>query len=106
MAIQNRRGQASDFVPSKLLPGEFAVVQSGDSNTTDGKAAYLAFASGSVKRLITDGDIDALTYDLENDIESVSGDLEELASTVGNVSSTAESALIHANANHAAISNI
>lgn len=106
MAIQNRRGQASDFVPSKLLPGEFAVVQSGDSNTTDGKAAYLAFASGSVKRLITDGDIDALTYDLENDIESVSGDLEELASTVGNVSSTAESALIQANANQAAISNL
>lgn len=106
MAIQNRRGQASKFVPSKLLPGEFAVVQSGDSSTTDGKALYLAFDSGSVKRLVTETDITSLTYDLENDIESVSGDLEELASTVGNVSSTAESALIQANANQAAISTL
>lgn len=51
MAIQNRRGIYTDFDPSKLKPGEFAVVQSGDTTSTDGKAIYICVSAGNVKRL-------------------------------------------------------
>ena len=51
MAIRNRRGSASDFVPTKLVGAEFAVVQSGDENTSDGKALYLAVTDGQAKRI-------------------------------------------------------
>lgn len=58
MAIQNRRGVYSDFTPSKMVPGELAVVQSGDPNNTSGKAVYAAFgASGDVKRLASEDDL-------------------------------------------------
>ena len=52
MAIQNRRGAYTDFDSSKAVAGELLVVLSGDENTTDGKAVYIAFASGDVKRLV------------------------------------------------------
>lgn len=51
MAIQNRRGAYVDFDPTKMVAGEFAVVQSGDENTDDGKALYVAPTTGSVKRI-------------------------------------------------------
>lgn len=51
MAIQNRRGAYVDFDPTKMVAGEFAVVQSGDENTDDGKALYLALETGAVKRI-------------------------------------------------------
>lgn len=51
--IQHRRGAYTDYDPTKLLPGEMAVVQSGDPNSTDGKAVYIATAAGNVKRLAT-----------------------------------------------------
>lgn len=57
MAIQNRRGQYTDFDPAKMVAGELAVVQSGDPNTSDGKAVYVAFQSGTSKRLATYDDI-------------------------------------------------
>ena len=53
MAIQNRRGKYGDFDPTKMRPGEFAVVQTNDPNVTDGKAVYIAFAAGDVKRMAT-----------------------------------------------------
>lgn len=53
MAIQMRRGAYVNFNPAKLMPGEWAVVVSGDSGTKDGKAAYICFAAGDVKRIAT-----------------------------------------------------
>ena len=53
MAIQMRRGAYVNFNPAKLMPGEWAVVVSGDSNAKDGKAAYICFAAGDVKRVAT-----------------------------------------------------
>lgn len=53
MAIQMRRGAYVNFNPAKLMPGEWAVVVSGDSNAEDGKAAYICFAAGDVKRVAT-----------------------------------------------------
>lgn len=58
MAIQMRRGQFEQFDPSRLLPGEWAVVLSGDSGASDGRTAYICFAAGDVKRVLTDGDAD------------------------------------------------
>ena len=51
MAIQNRRGIYSDFDPTKMVEGEFAVVQSGDPNTSDGKAVYIAQTTGTAERV-------------------------------------------------------
>lgn len=53
MAIQMRRGAYVNFNPAKLMPGEWAVVVSGDSGGKDGKAAYICFAAGDVKRVAT-----------------------------------------------------
>ena len=53
MAIQMRRGIYSRFDPNKLLPGEFAVVTSGDESVADGMSVYLCFAAGTTKRLST-----------------------------------------------------
>lgn len=52
MAIQMRRGAYTNYDPTKLVPGEIAVVQSGDPIATDGKAVYIAITAGSAKRLI------------------------------------------------------
>lgn len=53
MAIQMRRGNYGKFDPSKLLPGEYAVVQGDDPSARDGRSVYMAFAAGVVKRLAT-----------------------------------------------------
>lgn len=53
MAIQMRRGQYAQFDPTRLVPGEIAVVLSGDGSTTDGRAVYVCVAAGSAKRLTT-----------------------------------------------------
>lgn len=54
MAIQNRRGVYADFDPTKMVPGEFAVVQNGDPLSGDGKSVYIAFNAGNVKRILLD----------------------------------------------------
>ena len=53
MAIKNRRGPYNKFDPTKLLPGEWAVVLSGDPNASDGLACYMCFGAGVVKRMAT-----------------------------------------------------
>ena len=63
MAIQNRRGNYSDFDPTKMVEGEFAVVQSGDPNTSDGKAVYIAPTTGTAERV-------ALYKDLQQEVQA------------------------------------
>lgn len=70
MAIQMRRGEYGDFDPGKLIPAEWAVVLSGDPNTQDGRAAYLCFDAGNVKRMVTQ-------EDLQKDIEMAVGDIKD-----------------------------
>ena len=53
MAIQLRRGAYENYDASKLKPAEVGVVQSGDPNTTDGKAVYIAINTNDVKRIPT-----------------------------------------------------
>lgn len=57
MAIQHRRGIYDRFDPTRLVAGEFAIVLSNDPVATDGKAAYVCFAAGDVKRLATHEDM-------------------------------------------------
>lgn len=46
MAIQNRRGNESDFDPNKMLPGEWAT-------TTDTEKVFMCFKPGKVRRMAT-----------------------------------------------------
>lgn len=68
MAIQHRRGQYSQFDPTRLMPGEWAIVLSGDPSTLDGRAAYLCFAAGVVKRMATYDDLYHQIEDIEDEI--------------------------------------
>jgi len=75
MAIQHRRGAFSNFDPTRMLPGEWAIVLSGDTSTSDGKAAYICFAAGTVKRIATYDDmytdISAIEADITADLVSI-----------------------------------
>lgn len=75
MAIQMRRGAFSDFDPSKMLPGEFAVVLSGDSTTGTGKGIYICFSAGDVQRLST-------YEEIVNDIDEAFADAPELQAKI------------------------
>lgn len=67
MAIQNRRGNYADFDPTKMVAGEFAVVQNGDPDGTDGEAVYYAPKAGKAKRLVTADDVrNVISGELEN----------------------------------------
>ena len=66
MAIQMRRGAYADFDPSKMLPGELAVVVSGDTTTDTGKGIYICFSAGDVQRLST---YEEITTDINKAIE-------------------------------------
>lgn len=57
MAIQLRRGVYADFDPTKLMPGEFAVVTEDDPDGTGGQAIYMCFGSGVVKRIVGADDL-------------------------------------------------
>lgn len=59
MAIQLRRGVYANFDPTKMVPGEIAVVQSGDTGTESGKSVYMAFNTGDVERLATHEEMEA-----------------------------------------------
>lgn len=53
MAILIRGGAYADFDPSKLKPREWAVVLENDPSAKDGKAIYICFSRGNVKRIST-----------------------------------------------------
>ena len=78
MAIQNRRGAYGNFDPTKMKPGEFAIVQSGDPNSTDGKAVYICTTTGVVRRLVSElelGDLvdEAMADGLATKVDKVTG---------------------------------
>lgn len=83
MAIQNRRGIHTDFDATKMVAGEFAIVQSGDPNNTNGTSVYICFQNGSAKRLTLVEDLDAVVGSLSNlettDKTSIVDAINELA---------------------------
>lgn len=68
MAIQLRRGNYTNFDPSKMRPGEVAVVQTGDPNTRSGKAMYIAPTSNEVKRVAFVDDVEEIVYNISEGI--------------------------------------
>lgn len=88
MAIQNRRGVYIDFDPSKLVEGEWAVVQSGDPNSSRGRAVYMAFETGVVERMAT-------YEDMEENIDSATSSIQqaftaELQQTIADANTTVD----------------
>lgn len=74
MAIQHRRGNYADFDPTKMVAGEPAVVLGGDPTSSDGKAAYISFGPGLVKKLATAEDMRDEIY---NQTQNIIQDIEE-----------------------------
>lgn len=70
MAILMRGGAYADFDPSKLRPREWAVVLENDPSARDGKAIYICFAAGMVKRIST-------YEDMKDDLISATEDIKE-----------------------------
>lgn len=86
MAIQNRRGNYSDFDPEKMVPGEWATVLSGDSNAGDGKSIYHCFSAGNVKRMAT-------YEDMEDNINKATDDIRnEFLEDINNATQSANTA--------------
>lgn len=53
MAITMRHGPYNKFDPQKLRTGEIVVVTEGDPHASDGRAVYVCFSPGDVKRMAT-----------------------------------------------------
>nr|WP_314639917.1 hypothetical protein [uncultured Olsenella sp.] len=68
MAIQMRRGPYTQFDPSRLLPGEWAVVEEDAPDATGGRAAYMCFAPGEVKRVATVEDMATIIANAEPEL--------------------------------------
>lgn len=121
MAIQSRRGAYRDFDPSKLLPGELAVVLSGDPDANSGRSVYICFDPGVVKRFTTyedfETELDAATADIRaeftaylqnmidtavqqavQDAVSAAGSADTAASAANTATSAANSAAARAEA--------
>lgn len=90
MAILSRRGPNNNFDPEKLLPGEWAVVLSGDPNADDGMSVYICFSAGNVKRMAT-------YEDMQENINAITEDIQKvLLQGVSTAISNAESATLSA----------
>lgn len=91
MAIVHRQGDYPNFDPTKMLPGEWAVVLSGDPDITDGRAVYICFAAGDVKRMATHNDMLQQFNDINSDL------IIELTEGVNTATANANSATEYAN---------
>lgn len=69
---RQRGGPYSKFDKTKTLPREFQIVESGDPNSKDGRAVYIAFEAGEPKRLSTYED---MQEDIDNATEEIQGTL-------------------------------
>jgi len=100
MAIQMRRGDYADFDPTKLVAGELAVVTSGDPNSDTGRALYICFEPGVVKRVTDYEDlidqINAATQEIQqrftNAVKQSARDALSFAESASSSASTASSA--------------
>lgn len=83
MAIQMRRGAYGKFDPNRLLPGEWAVVQTDDPSAKNGQVVYMAFYAGVVKRMATYEDMDEFVRSINDElIAELTRSISELENTV------------------------
>lgn len=87
MAIQTRKGPYNKFDPQKLLTGEWATVTEGDPNADDGRAVYMCFTPGTVKRMAT-------YEDMKENVDAVAGTVvdEHIKESVGAAQKACEEA--------------
>lgn len=106
MAIKNRRGPYNKFDPTKLLPGEWAVVLSGDPNASDGLACYMCFGAGVVKRMATYEDMvdniaassgEVVAAEVDRQCKAAIQACQTAASNAGSAASAANTAAGNAN---------
>ena len=106
MAIKNRRGPYNKFDPTKLLPGEWAVVLSGDPHASDGLACYMCFAPGTVKRMATYEDMvdniaassgEVVAAEVDRQCKAAIQACQTAASNAGSAASAANTAAGNAN---------
>lgn len=76
--LQIRRGPYSSFDPSKLKPGECAVVTSGDPQSSDGTGIYICINTNNVKRLasvteISDLIVSEIGDTLDTKVDKITG---------------------------------
>lgn len=91
MAIQFRRGAFAEFIKSKMVAGEPAVVQSGDTSTQNGKAFYICYTPGSVDRVLTEQDktaLDSQISDIEDDLAAAEQAIENVRQSIPAVDAT------------------
>ncbi len=94
MAIQMRHGDYDDFDPQKMVTAEWAVVTSGTPNVSDGKAVYMAFEPGKVKRMATYEDMEE---NIENAADEIIGGIAEAAENASAAAADANAAAAEAN---------
>lgn len=70
MAIQMRRGKYELLDPSKLMPGEWAIVLESDPNGTGGRSLYMCFSPGVVKRIATVDDMATIIANAEPEVSA------------------------------------
>ena len=104
MAITMRIGTYDKFDPRKMVAGEYAVVTSGDPDTSDGKAIYMCFSPGDVKKLSTYEDFVAFQEAVKDEIADYKELLETIVNTATEASSTAKKALKQASDNENEVS--
>lgn len=96
--ITMRLGIYADFDPDKMVPGELAVVTSGDPSTEDGKCMYVCFQAGNVKRLATYEDMLEYIQNATEDIQNAfTADLQQAIKNAQSATSAANTATNKAN---------
>lgn len=98
MAIQNRRGAYGDFNPDKLKSGEWATVMSGDPNAADGRATYLCYEPGVVKRMATFEDMEEnVELSLDHIFDRFTADMQKAFDNANAALATMQTATTAAN---------
>lgn len=100
MAIQMRRGPWSQFDPTQMLPGEWAVILSGHPTSSNGMALYHCFAAGVVKQICTFEDAatiianatEEVAQQFTEDLRRIMGDAEDAADNASSAASAANTA--------------
>ncbi len=88
MAIRMRRGKRTDFDPTKMLPGEWAVAI--DSNT-DNQIVWMCFAAGVVKRMGTYEDFKAMIREATKDIrDEYITEFNQILNRIDNLAATTQ----------------
>lgn len=98
MAIQMRRGRYERFDPTKLVPGEWATVVSGDPHTASGMALYHCYAAGTVQRVATIEDLASMIANVTDDVAAqFTSNLEDAIEDAEAATRAADSAATNAN---------